>query len=178
MADYYIGEIRMFTGIRAPRNWAFCNGATVPISGNEALYALLGTLYGGDGRTSFGLPNLSGRVPLGTGHGPGLANYALGQAVGAEAVTLTAAMMPAHTHPLQASTGPGTSRIPGPSLAFATVPSPFLTYTNPPAGATTTDDDFATVAISVTGSSAPHSNLMPSLGINYIIAMRGVFPSN
>lgn len=177
MAEYYIGEIRMFAGLKPPSGWAFCNGMTLPINGNEALYALLGTLYGGDGRTNFALPNLSGRVPLGAGHAPNMANYPLAQAVGSESVTLTTAMMPIHNHPLQASTGPGTARMPGPSLTFATIPSPFVAYTNPPAGATTTDDDFATVAISVSGGGAPHPNLMPGLGINYIIALRGIFPS-
>ncbi|OYX74958.1 MAG: hypothetical protein B7Y95_04430 [Rhizobiales bacterium 32-66-11] len=162
MAEYYLGEIRMFAGLKPPSGWVFCDGTTLPISGNEALYALLGTLYGGDGRTNFALPKLSGRVPLGT----------------SESVTLTAAMMPTHNHPLQASTGAGTSRTPGPSLTFATMPSPFVPYTNPPSGGTTTDDDFASVAISVSGGSAPHSNLMPVLGINYIIALRGIFPSN
>jgi microcystin-dependent protein len=178
MAEYYLGEIRMFAGLKPPSGWVFCDGTTLPISGNEALYALLGTLYGGDGRTNFALPKLSGRVPLGTGHGTNLATYTLAQAVGSESVTLTAAMMPTHNHPLQASTGAGTSRTPGPSLTFATMPSPFVPYTNPPSGGTTTDDDFASVAISVSGGSAPHSNLMPVLGINYIIALRGIFPSN
>ncbi|MFG1396799.1 phage tail protein [Roseixanthobacter pseudopolyaromaticivorans] len=178
MAEYYIGEIRMFAGINPPGGWHFCDGTTLPIGGNEALYALLGTLYGGDGRTNFALPKLSGRVPLGTGHAPNLATYALAQTVGSETVTLTQAAMPSHNHPLQASTGPGTSRSPATDMTFATIPSPFVAYTNPPAGGTTTDDDFATVAISVTGNSAPHSNLMPSLGINYIIALRGIFPSN
>ncbi|MFG1423033.1 phage tail protein [Roseixanthobacter liquoris] len=178
MAEYYIGEIRMFAGNTPPSGWALCNGATLPIPGNEVLYALLGVVYGGDGRTNFNLPNLNGRVPLGTGHAPALSTYQLGQAVGTESVALTTAQLPTHTHPLQASTGPGTSRTPGPNLTFATIPSPFVAYTNPPAGGTTTDDDFAAVAISDTGGGAPHSNLMPVLGINYIIALRGIFPSN
>ncbi|MFG1427798.1 phage tail protein [Roseixanthobacter glucoisosaccharinicivorans] len=178
MADYYIGEIRMFAGLRVPSGWVRCDGATIPVAGNEALFALIGTTYGGDGRTNFALPNLSGRVPLGAGQGPNLSPHPLGQAIGTEGVALTTAMMPTHTHTLQASTGPGTSRTPGPTLAFATIPSPFVAYTNPPAGATTTDDDFATVAISVSGSSASHSNLMPVIGVDYIIALRGVFPSD
>ncbi|MFH1557569.1 MAG: tail fiber protein [Pseudomonadota bacterium] len=177
MAEYYIGEIRMFAGLKPPSGWVFCDGTTLPISGNEALFTLLGTVYGGDGRVNFMLPKMNGRVPLGTGHGTNLSTYTLGQAVGAESVALTNATMPTHNHPLQASTGPGTSRAPGPDLTFATIPSPFVPYTNPPAGAATTDDDFASVAISVSGGGAPHSNLMPVLGIKYIIALRGIFPS-
>ncbi|MFG1463667.1 tail fiber protein [Xanthobacter sp. DSM 24535] len=177
MSEYYVGEIRMFAGINPPRNWAFCNGPLLPIAGHEALFSLIGATYGGDGIQNFKLPQLNGRVPMGVGQGPSLTPRALAASFGVEQVTLALNEMPAHTHVLQASTDMGTSRTPDPTRMFATMPSSFKPYTNPPSSGTTTDDDFAAVAISDAGGNAPHSNIMPVLGINYIIALQGIFPS-
>lgn len=109
MPDPFIGEIRMFGFGFAPQGWALCNGQLLPIAQNAALFSLLGTTYGGDGQTTFALPDLRSRVPVGQGQGPGLSNYGQGQAGGAETVTLAAAQMPGHTHPVEASTSPADS---------------------------------------------------------------------
>lgn len=162
-----IGEVRMFAGNFEPRNWAYCNGQLLPISQNTALFSILGTTYGGDGQTNFALPNLSGRFPLGAGQGPGLSYRVLGEAGGAESVTLTTSQMPAHTHQLAAVGTAGNASSPQSAL--------------PAAGRNFYATGAANAALNaqaagVTGGSQPHSVMPPYLGINYIICLYGIFP--
>ena len=161
----YIGEIRMFAGNFAPAEWALCQGQTLPIADNEALFALIGTTYGGDGQTTFNLPNLSSRLPV--HQGPG---YALGQVGGVEQVTLTTQQVPSHGHPFVAAHVTGSQITPSgnlPSNSFNVTP-----YINDsPTGAMNAN------AISSIGGSQPHDNMQPFLCINFIIALSGVFPS-
>ena len=169
MSDPFIGEIRMFGGNFAPLGWALCHGQLVTISDNDALFSLIGTTYGGDGRTTFGLPDLRGRLPMHQGTGPGLSPRSIGQSFGEERVTLTAAQMPAHAHPL-AATG------------AATLSSPRGTrYGDTGANATYLDtaptSTFASAAHVSAGGSLPHDNLMPSLCVNFIIALFGIYPT-
>jgi microcystin-dependent protein len=167
----FIGEIMPFAGTFAPTGWAACNGQLMPISGNEALFALIGTTYGGDGVSTFALPDLRGRVPNHTGQGPGLSNYVQGQVGGTEAVTLTAAQMPAHTHTL-AEAAVGTApvpngRVPAPSRAADLSYGP---QTSPPGTMVST-------VVGAVGGNQPHQNTQPTLAINFCIALQGVFPS-
>ena len=171
MADPFIGEIRMFAGDFAPRNWSFCDGALLPISSNTALFSLLGTTYGGDGRTTFALPDLRGRLPLHPGSGPGLSTRHLGQRGGTEDETLTANQIPSHTHSMQASSNLGNA--PSPSTRVTAMSSSFDAFIDEtPGGAA-----LATEAVATAGGSQPHTNLQPYLCINFIIALQGIFPS-
>jgi microcystin-dependent protein len=165
MSNPYIGEIRMFGGSFPPAGWAFCNGATMPISENEALFQLIGTTYGGDGQETFNLPDLQSRVPVHMN-----ASYALAQQGGVESVTLTTQQIPNHTHPLLGSTGNGAQAGPaGNVLASSTIMAP---YANESA-----DSAMATSSIGPVGGSQPHENMQPYLVINYIISLFGIFPS-
>jgi microcystin-dependent protein len=152
----------------------FCNGALLSISENDTLFALIGTTYGGDGQTTFAVPDLRGRVPVGQGTGPGLSNRVLSQTYGTETVTLLPTQMPQHSHALNATTATGTSPQPGGRL-FAQTGLDNL-YGPPPA----TDPQpqvLAANAVTASGGSQPHDNIMPSMGLNYIIALQGIFPS-
>lgn len=179
MSDYYVGEIRMFGGNFAPQNWALCNGQILSISQNDTLYALIGSTFGGDGQTTFALPNLQGRIPVGQGQGGGLSNRVLGQMGGVEEVTLTPSTIPGHSHMLMAtladatSPTPSGSVIPGkPTAASATF------YTVPAQGkADPVARELATAAIAIDGGGQPHDNIMPSLCATFIIALAGIFPS-
>jgi microcystin-dependent protein len=170
MSDPFIGEIRMFAGNFAPRNWAFCDGQLLAISQNDALFSLLGTIYGGDGRTTFGLPGLRGRIPVHADTGPGLTNRRLGEKSGTETETVTTSQLPAHTHPLQ-----GTDQL-------ADTPNP---ATHAPAKSTTADvyineapsENLSPSAVTGTGGSQSHTNLMPFLCVSFIIAIFGIYPS-
>jgi microcystin-dependent protein len=173
----FVGQIMMFGGNFAPSGYAFCNGQTMSVSQNQALFALLGTAYGGNGTSTFLLPNLQSRLPVDIGTGAGLSTYVLGEAAGATEVTLTPQTMPAHTHTLSATkTGANATSIstavlpgtpPGTSdVAFYANGSPTPTFFN-----------MATGAVSNTGGSQPHTNLMPSLCITFVIALVGLFPS-
>ena len=194
-----IGEIRMFAGNFAPRGWAFCNGQLLSIANNQALFAILGTTYGGDGRTTFALPDLRGRVPVQPGQGPGLSPYFLGMMRGTETVTLTEQNLPAHSHNAQlenatttatmkASSKAGTSSVPGqggaatlaatgtgrtggPELYNAENPDIVL---NTGSGETTVN---GTVNVSKSGGNQPVNNIQPVIGINYIICINGLFPA-
>ena len=166
-----LGEIRMFAGNFAPYGWAFCQGQLLPIAQNTALFSLLGTTYGGDGRTTFALPDLRGRAPIGFGQGPGLSYKDLGQQFGTETVTLTTAQMPAHSHTVNAVTSEGNQNLPTNSL---------------PANTKTLDKEYSDAAsnttmksgmIGITGSSQPVNISQPSLGVNFIIALQGIYPS-
>lgn len=173
MAEPFVGEIRMFGFGRIPVGWLACNGAVVPIANYEVLYDLIGTAFGGDGRTTFGLPDLRGRAPIHQGSGQQLTPRARGQTGGAEEVTLTLESMPAHAHRLQASKIVATSQTPGPNLVTATLEQDNL-YINDPAALTSVTLDPRSVGSA--GSSQPHDNMMPSLTISYCIAWNGIYP--
>lgn len=171
MSEPFIGEIRIFAGNFAIRNWAFCNGQLLPIAQNTALFSILGTTYGGDGRTTFGLPNLQGRAPMHAGRGPGLTDRRLGQSGGAVEVTLAAAQLPSHGHRVRASNALAGEATPeGNVLAVAAAD-----VYGPPA-APLREMSNAALAQAGTGITA-HNNLQPFLGLNFIIALLGVFPS-
>jgi microcystin-dependent protein len=158
--DPYLGEIRMFGGNFAPVGWAFCNGQLLAISENDALFTLLGTQFGGDGQSTFGLPDLRGRVPIHQGSG-----FVIGQSGGAETVTLTASQLPAHSHSVRLAIGGTPTADPSGSLVAAAGPNLFAT------GPATT------LSTSANGGSQPHDNMAPFLGISFIIALFGIFPS-
>lgn len=180
MAEAFIGEIRMFGGNFAPRNWAFCNGQLMPISQNSALFSLLGTFYGGDGRSTFALPDLQGRVPLGFGHGNGLSAHTLGQKGGEQAVTLTVAQMPGHGHGTSTTThcvtGGGNNNVAAGNFWSKDAGTQAATYHAGPADGVMATDA-VTTALEKTGGSQPHDNMQPYLAINFIICLFGLFPS-
>jgi microcystin-dependent protein len=175
--EAYIGTIIMFAGNFAPRGWALCQGQLLSIAQNTALFSILGTTYGGNGQTTFALPDLRSRVPVGQGQGPGLSPWTLGEMNGSETVTLVASQMPAHNHLVEVSSGAadtGTASnnfLANANAMFGADPIPVNTY-NGAAGAT-----LAPTTIGVSGGSQPHVNLQPSLCINYIICLEGIFPS-
>jgi len=169
MSQPYVGEIRMFAGNFAPNGWMLCQGQVLPISGNDTLFALIGTTYGGDGQSTFALPNLQSRVPIHVGSGGG-GTYVVGQTGGEESVTLTASQMPAHSHVPQADSNAATLSDPGGAVWAASIdyaqfaPSPGATPLNPQ-------------SLAPAGGSQPHDNMIPFLTINFIISLFGVFPS-
>jgi len=176
----FLAQIMMFAGNFAPVNYAFCNGQTMNISQNQALFALIGTYYGGNGVTTFQLPNLQSRLPVHVGQGAGLSNYAIGQAAGATEVTITAQTMPLHTHTLSATKTQGNASSIGNTVLPGTPPgtSNVFFYANQPAGQPTlTYFNLAPGAVSTTGGNQPHTNMMPSLCITFVIALSGIFPS-
>jgi microcystin-dependent protein len=172
MSDQFVGEIRMFAGNFAPTGWAFCNGQILPISQNTALFSLLGTTYGGDGRSTFALPDLQGRTPLQAGQGAGLTLRNLGETAGAANVTLTADQIPSHSHSVPVSSADATgTALAGNSLGAITGKQTgsriFNTYG--PA------QDMTAMGDSV-GGSQPHNNRQPYLAVSFIIALQGIFP--
>lgn len=180
--DEYIGIVKIFAGNFAPRGWAFCHGQLLPIAQYNALFSILGTTYGGDGRTTFALPNLSGRAPIGMGQSPGTSHYSLGQVGGTESVTLLQTEMPAHTHVAQdkVSASVGTSNDPVgkvPATAQIQLERSGPTYpVNGYAEAVTGNAATGSTIINQTGGSQPHNNMQPYIGMNYIICMEGIFP--
>lgn len=174
MADPFLGEIRMFAGNFAPRGWAFCAGQILSISQNTALFSLLGTTYGGNGQTTFALPDLRGRAPVSSGQGPGLSNYNLGEMAGSESVTLLTSQMPAHTHAANASTQPGSASSPANGVCASGVDSQGGSVNGYVAAPNTT---MAPQAIGAAGGSQPHENRPPFLCVNFIIALQGIYPS-
>lgn len=170
----FIGDIRLFAGTFAPRGWVLCNGALLSISTYETLFALIGTTYGGDGQNTFAVPDLRGRVPVGKGAGPGLTPRVLGQVFGSENVTLLAAQMPQHTHTLNATTAARTSPQAAGRL-FAQTGTDNLYGPLPASGPQ--PQAMAANAVSAAGQSQPHSNIMPSMAINRIMAVEGIFPN-
>jgi microcystin-dependent protein len=171
MAQPYVGEIRMFAGNFAPAGWAFCDGSQMAISENETLFQLIGTTYGGDGQTTFNLPDLRGRVPVhqGTDQSTGT-TFPLGDRAGVESVTLTTQQSPQHNHLLLATSTTGTQPNPGGNLlANSQGPQPYI-QEGP-------DGNLSAQAITPVGGSQPHENLQPFLGINFIISLFGIFPS-
>ena len=171
MGQPYIGEIRMFGGSFAPAGWAFCNGATLPISENDALFTLIGTTYGGDGQETFQLPDLQGRIPVHAGQGPGLSqNYQLGEEGGVEQVTITTQSMPSHNHPLLGAAINGSQAAPANALlSNSTVVTPYAPETP--------NVQMAANAITPVGGSQPHDNFQPYLCVSFIISLFGVFPT-
>jgi microcystin-dependent protein len=170
MSNPFLGEIRMFGGNFAPRGWAICNGQLMPISQNTALFSLLGTSYGGNGITTFALPDLRGRVPINQGQAPGLSLYDLGQIGGEENLTLTTAQLPAHNHKFVSAANPGLDSPSGSVLGSPT--SGAALYA--PSGPTGTMHAAANASV---GGSQPHPNVMPYLCTSFIIALQGIFPS-
>ncbi|BAV98416.1 phage tail protein [Lysobacter enzymogenes] len=174
MSQPYLGEIRLFGFGRVPQGWFACNGQLVSIAENEALFMLLGTTYGGDGVTTFGVPDLQGRVPVHQGQGPGLANYLLGQRAGTESVTLSGLQIPQHTHTLVATTLTATAKTPAATLELGALNGDVL-YVTDTSGAVAFAADARSV--SAVGGNQPHENQMPTLTVQYCIAQYGVFPS-
>ena len=175
--DPFLGIITLFAGNFAPRGWAFCNGQLLPISGNEALFSLLGTFYGGDGQTTFALPDFRGRVIIHAGRGPGLSNYQLGDKGGVESVTLLQNQLPQHTHALTAVNSQGTSADPANRLIAKDLLEVALNNSiEADSFGNASPMAMAASSISPAGGGQAHSNLMPSLGLNYIIALEGIYP--
>jgi microcystin-dependent protein len=173
MADPFVAEIRMFPFNFAPRGWAWCDGQILPLSQNTALFSLLGTTYGGDGKSNFQLPDLQGRVPLHIGGdqpGPGLSVYDLGQASGAEVVTLLNSEMAAHGHQLRAYT------LDNADAKFVSATSSFAPSVGGNVYQTSGNTQLAPEATAVQGGDLPHNNLMPYLTVYFCIALQGVFP--
>jgi microcystin-dependent protein len=170
MADPFVAEIRIFPFNFAPRGWAWCDGQLLPLSQNTALFSLLGTTYGGNGRSNFALPDLQGRAPMHPGQGPGLSLHDLGEQGGVETVSLLASEIPIHSHAMRASNEIGEDRIPGPteSLARSTGGQLYAPATSPV---------FASEAtLAPAGGDAPHNNMQPYLTFYFNIALQGVFP--
>jgi microcystin-dependent protein len=175
MSSPFIGQIMIFGGNFAPEGWAFCAGQLLPIEENDELFKLIGNVYGGDGVTTFALPDLRGRVPLGQGAGPDLSPYQLGQKVGAESVALTAAQMPSHGHLVNAVNGPGNVNIPASNTLLsgvggqAAVPGPYQTpaYAPPSRNSTSLGGN----SVSSSGGGQAHPNLQPFLAFNFCIAV-------
>ena len=175
MSDQFVGEIRMFGFNFAPTGWALCNGQLLPLSQNTALFSLLGTTYGGDGKSNFALPNLEGSAPLQAGQGPGLPLYDLGQTGGTETVTLTSSEMPAHTHqPVRCNTDGGDQNSPtGNVWSLGGAILGLKMY----ASAAGSGPAMNAAAFSPAGGSQPHNNMPPFLTLNFCIALQGVYPS-
>ena len=171
MSEPFLGQIKMFGGNFAPRGWALCDGQLLPISQNQSLYSILGTTYGGDGRTSFALPDLRGRVSIHQGDGPGLSSYSLGNRSGVEHVTLTDNEIPAHNHKVEANPDPGNSPSPVNAIPGAEAAAVDLWSTN------ATNGDMKASTIQNTGGGQQHENRQPYLVVNFIIALQGLFPS-
>lgn len=170
MSDPFVGEIRMFAGSFAPRGWAFCDGQLLAISQNDALFSLFGTVYGGDGRDTFGLPDCRGRVPIHQGQGPGLSDRRLGSKGGADAVTLTPAQLPSHNHPLQVSTANGAEASPVGNVLAGSALLDLYADELP-------DTAMAAAALAAAGGGVAHDNDQPLLAIHFIVALVGVYPS-
>jgi microcystin-dependent protein len=169
--EVFLGQIILVPYNFAPRGFAFCQGQILSISQNTALFSLLGTTYGGNGQTTFALPDLRGRVPNSSGQGPGLSNYSLGEQSGVESVTLIPSQMPQHTHALNCYTEDGNQGNPNPNV-FATSGA-----TPPPYSNQTPNAQMATTSIGLAGGSQPHDNRSPYLALNYCIALEGIYPS-
>ncbi len=174
MADPFVAEIRIFGFNFAPTGWAFCAGQLLPIAQNTALFSLLGTMYGGNGQTTFALPNIQGSAVMhpNTSGAPGLSEYVQGQVGGSEAVTLLVSEIPAHTHSMMAAPEVGDVQIPTPDTTLARSGGGSA-YTATPANLT----QMAFQTLPPAGGSLPHNNMMPYLGLNFCIALQGIFPS-
>ena len=170
MSDPFVAEIRMFAGNFAPTGWALCNGQIMPISQNTALFSLLGTFYGGDGKSTFALPNLMGSSPMHQGQGQGLSLRFLGEQAGAPFVTLLQSEIPFHTHSFSASNTDATERQPGSQRLARGVGIEMYNANNQPTTLMNPQ------ALTIAGGSLPHNNLQPYLALTFIIALQGIFP--
>jgi len=179
MTSPFVAEIRIFPFNFAPTGWAMCNGQLLPISQNTALFSLLGTTYGGDGKSTFALPDLMGSAPLQQGQGPGLSLYDLGETTGSPTVSLIVSEIPLHQHFFMATTNPGTTEsAPGNQLGIGASGTKtqqyFANLYSPNAGSANTM--MSPQALGVSGQSQPHDNMMPYLALNFCIALQGIFP--
>ena len=170
MSEPFIAEIRMFAGNFAPRGWAYCDGQILPIDQHQALFSLLGTTYGGDGRTTFGLPDLRGRVPLHPGQGPGLSDRPLGQQGGNETVVLDESQLPSHTHDVNTPSNSGRGDSPDPTGKY-----PAYSWLNN--WSNTADGTTGHANVAPTGQGAAHNNQQPYQAVTFIISLEGLFPS-
>lgn len=177
MVDCYVGEVRLFAGRYPPASWHMCDGSLLNVSEYPALFALLGTTYGGDGRTTFGIPDLRGRVPLGQGTGTGLTARVVGQSGGAETVALTAANAPPHSHSFATAGVTATDLTPGQTLAFANTTSPATAYLKDGVTGAATAATLAAVSISTSTGGVAHNNIMPTMVLTYMIALNGLYPN-
>lgn len=177
--DEYIGIVKLFAGTFAPRGWAFCDGSQLSIAQNSALFSILGTTYGGNGQTTFGLPDLRGRVAVGAGSGPSLQPTQPGEMAGSASITLTTAQLPAHNHPVQVSSDKASTNAPAgnvPAAANGSTPDETVVTVNAYAAANNLVAGSPN-AIGQTGNNQPVSVMQPYTGMNYIICLEGVFPS-
>lgn len=172
MSEPFVGEIRMFAGNFAPRGWAFCDGQLLAVSQNDALFSLLGTIYGGDGRTTFALPDMRGRIPVHAGNGPGLSPRRLGAKTGAERETLSVAQIPAHDHSVHSNNASGNSAVPSGYIARDAANSNLYIG----ALSNTTSAMSANMTTNA-GASRSHTNIMPYLCMHFIVALFGIYPS-
>ena len=171
MTDQFVGEIRLFPFNFLPPGWSWCDGQLLPISQNTALFAILGVYYGGDGKSTFALPDLQGRVPMHPGRGNGLSEYHLGEHSGVETVTLLESQIPAHSHLVSSSSDDATSRVPAADRVLAQ-PATGAVHAPPGPGVWTSD-----VAVAPAGGGQPHNNLQPYLTLFFAIATQGIFPA-
>lgn len=172
--DQFIGEIRLLPYTFAPLDWQDCDGSLLSIASYDALYALIGTTYGGDGQTTFAVPDLRGRLPVHVGTGSGLSPYTLGQVGGSETVTLNAAQLPAHVHAAMVTSAQATTGTPGPSLELGAISGDTM-YTSDIGGLT--PYAASTGMIGPSGGGQPHDNTMPTLTVRFCIALNGIWPS-
>src|SRR5215831_14867933 len=170
MADPFVAEIRIFPFNFPPKGWAFCDGQILPLSQNTALFSLLGTTYGGDGKSNFALPNMQGSAPMHPGQGPGLSLHDLGETGGSDTVTLLESEMPAHSHGLNASNRQGTDQSPLNEM-FAGGVGGINLYTSPPPTTQLSNN-----AVAPAGGDQPHNNMMPYLTLSFCIALQGIYP--
>jgi microcystin-dependent protein len=171
--DPFVAEIRIFPFNFAPKGWAFCDGQILPISQNTALFSLLGTTYGGDGKSTFALPDMQGNVPMHPGQGQGLSLRDLGETSGVESVTLLLSEIPVHTHSMMAQNTPANVNSPGPNtVSLARASGGGFTY-----GPVASSVNMAPQILSPAGGSLPHNNMQPYLTLNFCIALQGVFPA-
>ena len=172
MSETFLGEIRPFAGTFAIQGWAFCDGSLLSIAQNSALFSLIGTTYGGDGQTTFALPDLRGRALVHQGTGPGLSPSVPGEMAGQETVTVTPGQMAGHTHTVGATTAAASTPTPGPSVVLAATPSGSPIYDGTAAAIA-----LAPNAVSASGGTQPHENRQPYLALSYIIALDGIYPT-
>jgi microcystin-dependent protein len=169
MSDQFVAEIRIFPFNFAPTGWAFCDGQLLPLSQNTALFSLLGTTYGGDGKSTFALPNLQGAVPMQPGHGQGLSLRDLGEMSGVESVTLLTSEIPVHTHQLRSSLDDADLAIPQPTRSLAKSSANMYSVANG-------TKQMAPQGLAIAGGGLPHNNMQPYLTLNFCIALQGIFP--